>query len=312
MDIATATFYHLRPRLQGIAYRMLGSVSESEDIVQHAWLRWLEADKASISNAEGWLVATTTRISIDRLRAAKVPRQPCVGIWHPEPVLAEPPAAPQEIEAFSREVSLTFLTALEELPPDVRAAFLLRELFDFGYDEVAGLLGKSEAACGQLVQRAKTLLREGRPVGRVPSEAHQKLMLSFAHALAQGDLAGLASMLADEAMLMDDDGGHVTALSKQIVGGRRIAELLCAGTLRQKSALRVELAMINGQYVVLRYINCELESAQCCENDGECIVRIHVQRNPKELAQLVVAITKRQALLAVCDDKGMRFACHWS
>ncbi|TPG48746.1 RNA polymerase sigma-70 factor [Rhodanobacter glycinis] len=293
MDAATATFHDLRPRLQGIAYRMLGSISESEDIVQDVWLRWHAVDKDSVNNAEAWLVATTTRISIDRLRSAKARREQYVGIWLPEPVLTEWPATPEDIEELSNEVSVALLTVLERLTPEARAAFLLREVFDVDYGEVAEVLGKSEAACRQIVHRAKAQLRQERPQRAVPSEVHQKLVRRFADVLAQGDFAGMKSMLADTAVLMGDGGGYVTSFPRPMVGGPRIAQLLFAATLRYKDALRIELAMINGQYAVLRYIGDELESAQSYESDGERITRVHVQRNPEKLARLVAALTQR-------------------
>jgi RNA polymerase sigma-70 factor (ECF subfamily) len=293
MDAATATFHDLRPRLQGIAYRMLGSMSESEDIVQDVWLRWHAADKDSVNNAEAWLVATTTRISIDRLRSAKVRREQYVGIWLPEPVLTEWPATPEDIEELSNEVSVALLTVLERLTPEARAAFLLREVFDMDYGEVAEALGKSEAACRQIVRRAKAQLRQERPQRAVPSAVHRKLVRRFADVLAQGDFAGMKSMLADTAVLMGDGGGYVTSFPRPMVGGPRIAQLLFAATLRYKDALRIELAMINGQYAVLRYIGGELESAQSYESDGKRITRVHVQRNPEKLARLVAALAQR-------------------
>jgi len=240
MDAATATFHDLRPRLQGVAYRMLGSVSESEDIVQDVWLRWNGADKDGIDNAEAWLVATTTRISIDRLRAAKARREQYVGIWLPEPVLTEWPATPEDIEELSSEVSMAFLTVLERLSPEVRAAFLLREVFDMDYGEVAETLHKNEAACRQLVHRAKAQLRQERPQRALPSEVHQKLMRRFAEVLAQGDFAGMKSMLADTAVLMGDGGGRVTSFPKPMLGEQRITQLFYAANLRYKDALRIE------------------------------------------------------------------------
>ncbi|HEY2623555.1 MAG TPA: RNA polymerase sigma-70 factor [Dyella sp.] len=294
MDAATATFHQLRPRLQGIAYRMLGSVSESEDIVQDVWLRWHDADKASVNNSEAWLVTTTTRIAIDRLRSAKARREQYVGIWLPEPVLTEWPATPEDIEELSNEVSVAFLTVLERLAPEARAAFLLREVFDVDYAEVAQVIGKSEAACRQIVHRAKLQLRQEQPPLGAPSEAHQKLMRRFTEALAQGDFAGMKSMLADAAVLMGDGGGLVTTFPEPMVGGQRIAQLFFAANLRNKDALRIELAMINGQYAVLRYINGELESAQSYESDGEHITRVYVQRNPEKLARLMAAVAQRR------------------
>ncbi|MFC5526931.1 RNA polymerase sigma-70 factor [Rhodanobacter ginsengisoli] len=294
MDAATAIFHDLHRRLLGIAYRMLGSVSESEDIVQDVWLRWHEADKQNVNSAEAWLVSTTTRISIDRLRSAKARREHYVGIWLPEPVLTEWPATPEEIEELSNEVSVAFLTVLERLTPEGRAAFLLREVFDVDYAEVAEALGKSKAACRQIVHRARARLRQESPPQTAPSEAHQKLMRRFAEALAEGDFAGMKSMLADTAVLVGDGGGHVPSFPAPMVGGPRIAQLLLAATLRYKDLLRIELAMINGQYAVLRYINGELESAQSCEIDGERVTHIHMQRNPEKLARLVMSLAQRR------------------
>jgi RNA polymerase sigma-70 factor (TIGR02957 family) len=295
MDPATAAFHHLRPRLQGIAYRMLGSVSESEDIVQDAWLRWHDADKACIQNAEAWLVTATTRLAIDRLRSAKARRESYIGIWLPEPVLTEWPATPEDIEELSSDVSVAFLTVLERLAPEARAAFLLREVFDVAYAEIARIIGKSEAACRQIVHRAKAQLRQERPTRALTGKAHQKLMRRFADALAHGDFAGIKSMLADTAVLLGDGGGHVTTFPKPMVGGQRIAQLFFAANLRYKDSLRIELAKINGEYAVLRYIDGELESAQSFDSDGERIAHVYVQRNPEKLARLVAAIAQRDS-----------------
>jgi RNA polymerase sigma-70 factor (ECF subfamily) len=294
MDAATATFHDLRPKLQRIACRMLGSESESEDIVQDVWLRWHEADEENVNNAEAWLVTTTTRISIDRLRSAKARREQYVGIWPPEPLFAEWPATPEDIEELSSEVTMAFLTVLERLTPEARATFLLREVFDVDYGEVAEVIGKSKAACRQIVHRAKAELRQRQPLPEVPSHTHQTLMRRFAEALQQGDCAGMESMLADTAVLMGDDGGLVSRFPKPMVGGRRIARFLVAANRRCKDALHIELATINGQYAVLRYINGELESAQSCASDGERITRIHLQRNPEKLARLLAAIAQHQ------------------
>ena len=163
MDAATLAFDRHRPRLQGIAYRMLGSVAEAEEVVQDAWLRWHETATEALDSTEAWLVTVVTRLSIDRLRAAKVQREHYSGHWMPEPMLTESPATPEQMLERADDVSVAFLTVLERLAPEARAAFLLREVFDTDYDEIARMLGKSEAACRQLVHRAKTQVQEGRP-----------------------------------------------------------------------------------------------------------------------------------------------------
>ncbi|MEI5996629.1 RNA polymerase sigma-70 factor [Paraburkholderia bengalensis] len=288
MDDVSA-FDPLRPRLQKIAYRMLGSVAEAEDIVQDVWLRWHGADRQDIDNAEAWLVSVTTRMSIDRLRAAKVQREHYTGIWLPEPLMTDSPATPEEMKERADDVSVAFLLLLERLSPEARAAFLLREVFDADYDEVAGAIGKTEAACRQLVSRAKAQLRDERPRYAVPREKHQQLLQTFAQALERGDFPAINAFLAQDAILIGDGGGKVQSFPKPMEGGRRIAQLFYAAALRYKSGLRVKLVMLNGEAALLRYFEGELESAQTFETDGERIVAIHVQRNPDKLARIAAA-----------------------
>jgi RNA polymerase sigma-70 factor (ECF subfamily) len=288
-DETTRIFDPLRPRLQGIAYRMLASVAEAEDVVQDAWLRWHGADRASIDNPESWLVSVTTRLSIDRLRAAKVQREHYAGIWLPEPCIDDSPVTPEEIKERADDVSVAFLILLERLTPEARAAFLLREVFDADYDEVANAIGKSEAACRQLVSRAKTQLRDERPRFAVSRESHLRLLQVFAQALERGDFAAINGMLAEDAELIGDGGGRVPSFPKPMVGGRRIAQLFYAASRRFGSELRIELALLNGQWALLRFIEGTLESAQSYETDGERIVRIQVQRNPDKLVRLAAA-----------------------
>ena len=292
MNDTSNTFNRLRPRLKGIAYRMLGSTAEAEEVVQDAWLRWHEAAPAEFDSAEAWLVTVTTRISIDRLRAAKVQREHYIGTWLPEPLLSESPVTPEQMLERADDVSVAFLSLLERLAPEARAAYLMREVFEADYDEVAHTLGKSEAACRQLVHRAKTQLREERPRYVVPRETHLRLLRSFAEASTRGDFAALKSMLADDAELIGDGGGKVPSFGKPLQGGQRIAQLYLATSLRCGSALRVELVIINGEWGLLRFIDGVLESAQSFETDGERIVRIHAQRNPDKLAQLAATLNR--------------------
>ena len=289
----TSIFDKLRPRLQGIAYRMLSSVAEAEDVVQDVWLRWHSTTRETIENAEAWLVAVTTRISIDRLRAAKIQREHYTGIWLPEPHVTDYPATPEQAKERADDVSVAFLMLLERLSPEARAAFLLREVFDADYDEIAKAIGKSEAACRQLVSRAKAQLRDDRPRYVVSRETHHRLLQTFAHALQRGDFAAINSMLAEDAVLMGDGGGRVQSFPKPMVGGRRIAQLFYAAALRYKSGLRVELIVLNSQAALLRFFDGALESAQTYETDGERIVRIQVQRNPEKLARIAARFDGR-------------------
>lgn len=287
MEDATDTFTRMQPRLLGIAYRMLGSLEEAEDVVQDTWLRWHDTDHTQVNDAEAWLVTATTRRAIDRLRLARTGREQYVGIWLPEPVLTSDAwATPEQLQEASSDLSIAFLAVLERLAPEARAAFLLREVFDVDYPDIARVLGKTEAACRQIVHRAKTQLREERPRYVVSAEAHQRLMRRFAEALANGDLGSMKQMLADSAMLVGDGGGFVNAFPKPMIGGARIAQLLFAPNLRIKDHLRIELALINGRWGVLRYMHGQLESAQYFETDGEKIVGIFVQRNPEKLRRI--------------------------
>jgi len=287
MEDAVNIFSRLQPRMLGAAYRMLGSLADAEDVVQDVWTRWHDTDLDEVDNAEAWLVATTTRRAIDRLRQARTEREKYIGIWLPEPVLTDGPATPEQLEEASSDLSIAFLIVLERLAPEARAAFLLHDVLDVDYGEIAAILGKTEAAVRQIVHRAKSQLRNERPRYAVSADAHQRLMRRFVDALSTGDFAGMKSMLAESAELVGDGGGIVTSFPKPMVGGPRIAQLFYAPTLRSDNAVRIEAATINGRLGVLRYMRGKLESAQSYEIDGERIVRIYVQRNPEKLRRIV-------------------------
>jgi RNA polymerase sigma-70 factor (TIGR02957 family) len=286
MDDPTVAFDSHRRRLQGIAYRMLGSVAEAEEVVQDAWLRWHEADKAALGSAEAWLVTVVTRLSIDRLRAAKVQREHYIGAWMPEPTLTGGPDTPEQLLERADNISVAFLAVLERLAPEARAAFLLREVFDADYDEVARTLGKSEAACRQLVHRAKAQVQEARPRFQVPRETHQRLLRAFAEAAARGSLQDLKALMAEDVELIGDGGGKVQSFSKVLRGSQRLAQLYFALWRRMGAAVRMELVEINGEPGLLRFLDGQLESAQTFEIEGERIVRVRVQRNPDKLARI--------------------------
>ena len=290
MTDTTATFNKLRPRLQGIAYRMLGSSAEAEEVVQDAWLRWHEADVERVGNAEAWLVSVTTRIAIDRLRSAKVAREHYVGTWLPEPLLSESPVSPEQLLERVDDVSVAFLALLERLAPEARAAYLLREVFDADYGEVAEALGKTEPACRQLVHRAKAQLKDERPRYTVARETQLRLLRGFADAAVRGEFAALKSMLAEDAQLIGDGGGVVPSFGVPLAGAQRIAQLYFATGLRFPGRVRYEVVVLNGQWGLLRFVADTLESAQSIETDGEHIVRIHSQRNPDKLARIARAL----------------------
>ncbi|WP_066735490.1 RNA polymerase sigma-70 factor [Cupriavidus sp. D384] len=287
----TQTFDPLRPRLLAIAYRMLGTVAEAEDVVQDAWLRWHGTDRTVIDNPEAWLVSVTTRLAIDHLRAAKLQREHYAGIWLPEPLLGESADTPEAIHERADDVSVAFLFLLERLTPEARAAFLLREVFDADYAEVAAVIGKSETACRQLVSRAKVQLRDARPRQPARKDMHLNLVRRFAQALEQGSFDAIRGLLADEATLIGDGGGKVSSFPKPLVGGGKIAQVFFAAQ-RRGLAVRVQMVVLNGQWALLRFVDGQLESAQSIETDGERIVGIHAQRNPDKLKRILAAIAR--------------------
>lgn len=291
MNDPLETFMRLRPRLRGIAYRMLGSAADADEVVQDAWLRWHETDTAAVVNAEAWLVSVTTRLAIDRLRAAKARREDYVGTWLPEPILteADAPQTPEQMLERADQLSVAFLAVLERLAPEARAAFLLRDIFDADYGEVAAALGKSEAACRQLVHRARTLIETGRARHVVAPQEQQRLLRAFADAATRGDMAGLKAALAEDAQLISDGGGKVPSFGVPMLGGPRIAQLYLAVGLRFAGRVRYELAAINGEWGLLRFIDDALESAQSLQIEDGRIRGLHVQRNPDKLRGIAEA-----------------------
>lgn len=191
-------FYQLRRRLERIAYRMLGSAADAEDVVQDAWLRWHAAAGQEIQNKEAWLVSVTRRLSIDRLRAIKIQCEYASKLWLPGPALTEMLATPQELNERADDVAMAYLVLLERLTHEARAAFLMHEVFDIGYDQVAETLHKAPAACRKLVSRAKKQLRdEGRHFS-VPQVAEHPLLSIFVQALKRGDLTGISALLIEQ------------------------------------------------------------------------------------------------------------------
>ena len=296
MNDSTEIFTRLRPRLQGIAYRMLGSTAEAEEVVQDAWLRWHETAQERLDSSEAWLVTITTRLAIDRLRSAKIQREHYIGTWLPEPLLSDSPATPEQVLERANDISVAFLAMLERLAPEARAAFLLREVFDADYGEVAEALGKTESACRQLVHRAKAQLQDKRPRHIVPRETQLRLLRGFADAAARGEFAALKSMLAEDAELIGDGGGKVPSFGIPLIGAQRIAQLYHATKLRYRDSVRFEVVVLNGEWGLLRFIDGALESAQAVETDGERIVRIHTQRNPDKLARIAATLGRDLAV----------------
>ncbi|MGY4982851.1 RNA polymerase sigma-70 factor [Streptomyces sp. 900105755] len=227
MKTRTEEFQELRPLLFSIAYRLLGSVAEAEDAVQEAWLRFA-GSPAEIRSPKAFLSAAVTRISIDVLRSARVRREEYVGPWFPEPLLADPYEDPVRSAELADSVSMAALLLLERLSPLERAVFVLREVFDFGFPEVASAVGRSEAACRQLAVRARRHMAEGRPRFEADRREREELAARFFEALREGDLAGLQDLLAADVSLVGDGGGKAPQLARAVLGAQNVARLLAA------------------------------------------------------------------------------------
>ncbi len=277
-------FGALRPRLFAIAYRMLGSRADAEDVLQDAWLRWHAADRQALQSSEAWLVTVVTRLAIDRLRAAKAEREAYVGWWLPEPLVDIDEATPESAVEMAGELSLALLWVLERLAPEERAAFLLRQVFDTDYPEIAALLGKSEAACRQMVHRAAQRVQQERPRFGVPQDVHRKLLEKFVHAARSGERGAIRSLLAEDVQLVSDGGGKVPAFLRILRGADRVTNLYWALFRRRGRHIVYRLARINGEPGLLRYIDGKLESAQAFVVDEGRIAAIYSVRNPDKLA----------------------------
>jgi RNA polymerase sigma-70 factor (ECF subfamily) len=204
MTAAAELFESHRPRLFGIAYRMLGSRTEAEDLLQDAYLRWHETDRTNIQSAVAFLVTITTRMCIDRLRVLKQERVHYVGSWLPEPIVDEHIPSPEMQREFVDDVSVAFLAVLERLGPEERAAFLLHDVFDYDYPEVAQTLGKAEPACRQMISRARARLREDRTRFKVSTESRERLLEKFLFAITSGSRQAVMALLAEDVEYMGD------------------------------------------------------------------------------------------------------------
>lgn len=285
-------------RLRALAYRMLGSRADAEDIVQEAWLRWAEVDEATVDNPAAYLSRLVTNLCLDRLRSAAGQREQYVGVWLPEPLRDDEPLfgwspGPEQQAEFAQDVSVAFLLALQRLSPLERAAFLLHDVFDLDHDEVARHLGRNAAACRQLVSRARQRVRADHVRREVAAEERQRLFQAFAGAVRSHDVQALAELLAHDAVLLADGGGKVSAVPRPLQGRQRVATAFIGfARLPASRGWRLEAALLNGLPGCLvldehdggRLVQT-IALAPSAQEAGR-IGAIYVQRNPDKLAHV--------------------------
>ena len=276
---AAASFDPLRPKLMRVAYRMLGSVADAEDVLQEAFIRWMGADRGAVREPEAFLRRTVTRLCLDQLKSARRQRETYVGPWLPDPVVEE-----EETE----DITLPLMLALERLSPLERAAFLLHDVFGLAFEEVAATIGRDPAACRQLAARARSHVREARPRFQVEKQHGVALAEAFFTASRNGDMKALASMLAADVSAYTDGGGKRPAVLKPIVGFDAVmkAHERLAVLFKHRGSTLVRAGFINGLpgFVTLE-ADGELQTTALDIEDGK-ITAIYIVRNPDKLKHL--------------------------
>lgn len=283
----TKDFEAHRSFLAGLAYRMLGSVAEAEDVVQDAYLRWAKVDASTIAQPRAYLARVATRLCLDRMKSATSLREEYVGTWLPEPIVAAPE------EPMADDLSIALLVTLERLSPLERAAFLLHEVFDMDYSDIASALGRTEEACRQLAARARQHVRHERPRFAPTDENREKLFAAFEAAMTSGDVSGFAQWLADDAVLYADGGGKRAAALEPIRGKENVLHLFAVafgerGLFRPDLLERasVERASINGLPGFVVRTEDGIQTI-AFELDGDQVVALYTVRNPDKLRHLV-------------------------
>jgi RNA polymerase sigma-70 factor (ECF subfamily) len=288
-------FLEHRPLLFSIAYRMLGSVTEAEDAVQDTFIRWesVAEKRDEIRSSKAWLVATVTRLSIDRLRFSQRQREQYVGVWLPEPLMATTTDSPNADGALADSVSTAFMVMLETLTPEERAVFILREAFDYNYNEISTIVGKSEANCRQIARRAKEHLSQAgrrRPID--PAQA-ETLVQQFLSACRDGDVASLMAVLAEDSTLMSDGGGRVRAALRPIYGAERIARFLFGIQKNIPPDAEFRLENFNGGKGIMVVSAGIPISVLTFSVGGGQIAGIYIISNPQKLRHLTKVISDK-------------------
>lgn len=284
-----AIFERHRARAFGVAYRILGSASDAEDVVQEAWFRWRGSDTSVIRNPEAWLVTTVARLGIDQLRAARARRETYVGSWLPEPIVSaasETEPTPEEQLSLADDISMALLHVLERLAPEERAAFLLHDAFDYDYGELAALLGKSEAACRQTVSRARKRVQDTHPRFDTSAREHLRLANAFSAAIASADPKALIDCLSEDVVFYSDGGGKAIAALNPLFGPDHVTRFFM-GILKKRPQNFVTLpATVNGlPGFIMKDENGVHSALSFGVSDGR-ISTLYMIRNPDKLTRI--------------------------
>ncbi len=289
------SFESHRAALAGLAYRMLGSRAEAEDVVQDTWLRWRQADRGAIGDERGYLLRIAGNLCLDRLKSARARREVYVGNWLPEPLVETDrgwQSTPEHASEFADDVSVAFMLALERLTPAERGAFILHDVFGCEFSEVAEMLGRSPAACRQLATRARRHVRSARPRAACSAAEAHALARSFTAAVASGDLETLAAQLSDGVRFVSDGGGRVAAVPKPVSGRERVARLLLgfARTWRGREDLGVTHTTVNGLpgFVLTEAGDRVVQTVALEHAEDGRVSAIYVVRNPDKLGAVRV------------------------
>jgi RNA polymerase sigma-70 factor (ECF subfamily) len=284
------SFESYRSYLFAIAYRMLGSAMDAEDMVQETYLRYQKAEPAAIQSLKAYLTTIITRLCMDQLQLARRKREVYLGPWLPEPILTGASAGtidPEEHVDTEETISLAFLVLLEELQPFERAVFLLREVFEYGFSEIATMLGKSEAACRRSFSRAKQHLKEHRPRFPASPETHQQLLGGYFQAVENGDMTPLMNLLSEDVTLWADGGGKIKQAALRPITGRDAVARFSLGTMRfLPEDYHVEMAQVNGQSALIFRSGEQPLFVLTIEVEAKRIQAIRIVANPEKLTQI--------------------------
>jgi RNA polymerase sigma-70 factor (TIGR02957 family) len=281
-DPATESFVAHRNLLFTVAYEMLGSAADAEDVLQDAWLRWVKTDLVQVRDHRAFLVRITTRLSLDRLRTVKRRREAYVGPWLPEPLLTAPDVA-EDVE-LAESVSMALMLVLETLSPTERAVFVLRDAFGFDYDEIAAAVDKSPAAVRQIAHRARRHVDARRPRRVVSSREAETAATAFRYAFETGDFRSLLDVLAPDVVLLNDGGGVRRAATRPIVGAEKVVRFVVGGISKHGVTVTADLTVINGNPALLLRVDGELDGVLALRVEDSRVTGIYYVRNPEKMS----------------------------